>query len=199
MRKFPEQLTDRLRLRDFAEEDLEIFASYRADPVIAEFQSWESHTLSMARDFFDKQYALEFGQPGSWYQIAVADRGSNEMLGDCVLHFDADEDQRQVEIGFTLARQNQQKGYAAEAVAALLRFAFEELHVHRVTACVDARNDRSCRLLQKLNFRREGHLVESCWCKGKWDSLFLFALLDREFHRRGDGNSRGDVSGADAT
>ena len=51
------------------------------------------------------------------------------MLGDCVLHVRED-DPRQAEIGFTLARGYQGKRYAAEAVGALLEHAFATLGLH---------------------------------------------------------------------
>ncbi len=39
----------------------------------------------------------------------------------------------------------------------------------------------SYKLLERLGFRREAHLVENIWFKGAWGSEFHYALLEREW------------------
>lgn len=94
-------LTPRLRLRDLAPRDLDAFLAYRADPEVARFQGWSDYTRADAEAFFARQAQATFGAPESWYQVGVADRASDRLLGDCALHF---LDAQQVELGFTLAR-----------------------------------------------------------------------------------------------
>ncbi|MBY8852648.1 GNAT family N-acetyltransferase, partial [Saccharothrix sp. MB29] len=85
------------------------------------------------------------------------------------------------EIGYTMAREHQRRGYAAEAVGRLVEHLFTDRGLHRVTAECDARNDRSARLLTRLGFRREGHRVKATWHKGEWTDDLLFALLAEEW------------------
>ena len=61
-----------------------------------------------------------------------------------------------VDLGYTVARPYWRRGIATEAIRALLRFAFEDLHTHRVN--VDTRMDNlaSLRLMETLNFLPEG-------------------------------------------
>ena len=178
--KFSGLETQRLTLRDFKESDLVTFATYRNDPQVARYQSWESYDLAQARQFFAQQQALAFNQPDSWYQIAIIDKTSDEMLGDCVIHFLAD-DNAQVEIGFTLATKHQGHGYGKEAIGALLDFIFLQLNKRRVIAVTDVKNNGSIHLLEGLGFRQEGHFVENILFKGCWGSEYLYALLRREF------------------
>jgi RimJ/RimL family protein N-acetyltransferase len=63
----------------------------------------------------------------------------------------------------------------------LLRFLFEQLGKHRVTASCDPRNSPSVKVLEAVGMRREGHLVESTWSKGEWTDDLLFAILRREW------------------
>ena len=180
--KFTPIATGRLLLRDFKESDLEAFTNYRIDPVVAKYQgeSWLNYNKEKALEFYRDQCILSFGIAGSWYQIAIAEKGTDELLGDCVVHFMEDEPNH-VEIGFTLAQANQKKGYAGEALDKLLEFLFSRLDCHRVIATVDVLNEPCCRLLERLRFRKEAHFIESTWYKGKWGSLFVYAMLRREF------------------
>ncbi len=172
--------TQRLKLRDFTAADLPAFTAYRHDPAVARYQSWESYDMDMAQQFFALQQALSFNQPGSWYQIAIADLHSDAILGDCVVHFIEDDDQL-VEIGFTLATEHQGQGYGKEAITALLECIFNQLGKRRAIAVTDVENAGSIALLEALGFRQEAHFVENVLFKGCWGSEYLYALLAREF------------------
>lgn len=169
--------TERLRLRRFAEHDLEPFLAYRQDPEVARYQGWSDYTRPEAEAFVANQVAQPFGVDESWFQVAVARRSDDALLGDCGLHFLGG---RQLEIGFTLARAHQGQGYMSEALRALLELAFRELQIHRVTALTDTRNAASVSLLERLGFRREGHYRENVWFKGAWGDEYLYALLAEE-------------------
>ena len=97
--------------------------------------------------------------------IAIALKGADDLIGDCALKV-ARGDARQAEIGFTLSRTYQGKGYAAETVSRLLDWAFGELDLHRVVAITDQRNEPSSRLLERLGMRREGSFVLNAWFEG---------------------------------
>ncbi|WP_316247156.1 GNAT family N-acetyltransferase [Rossellomorea marisflavi] len=47
------------------------------------------------------------------------------------------------------------KGYAKEAVAAVLTHGFQKLELHRIVAETQVLNERSCRLLENLGMRVE--------------------------------------------
>jgi ribosomal-protein-alanine N-acetyltransferase len=173
--------TARLRLRPMEEADLPAFAAYRQDPEVARYQGWdETFSLDDARALFAGKEGIAVGTPGAWTQIAIEEAATGTLLGDCALHVRED-DPRQAEIGFTLARGSQGKGYAAEAVAAVLDHAFGALGLHRVIAITDAKNASAARLLERVGFRREGHYIQNVWFKGAWDDEFSFALLRDEW------------------
>ena len=103
------------------------------------------------------------------------------MVGDCGLHF---LDDRQVELGITLDPAHQGKGYAAEALRAVLDHLFGTLGKHRVVATTDAENAAAAALFARLGFRREAHHVKNVWFKGRWGDEFVFAMLAEEWARR---------------
>ncbi len=174
--------TDRLTLRRLGPQDAPAVFRYRSLAEVRRFQGWEPSTL------VEVEVALranpeDADAPGTWLQLALERRADGELLGDCGLHFPA-ADPAQAELGITVAPAHQGHGYATEALGAVLGFLFDTLGKHRVRASVDPDNRPSIRLLERLGMRREGHLVESLWFKGRWADDVLFALLDREWRGR---------------
>jgi len=176
--------TERLSLRPFQADDLEAFVDYRCDPEVARYQSWDdTYSMADAESFLSSQRGLAFGQPGEWLQLAIVDRETGAVLGDCAVRVATDQPAT-AEIGVTLARASQGKGLATEALTALVTELFEKCGMHRVVAEADDRNAPIRRLLERLGFRCEARLVEADWFKGEWSTLRLYAMLDREWHRR---------------
>lgn len=175
--------SERLVIRRFTAADAESFTAYRRDPEIARYQGWDSCSLDEAHQFVRSLQELAPGTAGRWFQFAVSLAESPLLIGDCALRCTR-ADPRQAELGFTFARAHQRKGFAAEAVRCVLRYAFTTLEVHRVFAITDVRNEFAQRLLARLAFRREGHFVENTWFKGGWASELLYAQLREEWQQR---------------
>jgi RimJ/RimL family protein N-acetyltransferase len=102
--------------------------------------------------------------PGEWFQFAVESKETGDLVGDCAMQVDGQEPYL-AEIGFTLAREHQGKGFASEAVSRLLDYAFDDLGLHRVAAIADCRNKPSRALLERVGMRREGHFIENVGSK----------------------------------
>jgi RimJ/RimL family protein N-acetyltransferase len=154
--------------------------AYRQHPEVERYQSWSGYTLEQGRSLIASMQGLQPGVPGEWYQIALEERAGKKLVGDLALKVNASEP-REAEVGFTLAPTQQGKGYAIEALRALLGYAFKTLRLHRVIAVTDALNGRAAALLVRTGMRREAHFVENVFFKGAWASEFLFALLEREW------------------
>lgn len=162
---------------------METFVAYRADPDVARYQSWTDFTLERGRAFIEALQEAEPGVPGEWYQFALEDRSDGTLVGDLALKVDEDEP-REAEVGFTLAPDQQGKGYGTEALEAFLGYAFETFGLHRVVAVTDALNAPAAAMLDRVGLRREGHFHENIFFKGAWGSEFLFAVLEREWAAR---------------
>ena len=172
--------TARLRLRRFGDADLAAFIAYRNDPDVARYQSWEGISEAEAVAFVREQQTAPAGEPGEGLQIAIERKDSGRMIGDCFFKV-MEDDPRQAEIGYTLAREAQGHGFATEAVAALLTWAFPTFDLHRIIAIVDVKNTASVALLERLGLRREGHFRENIWFKGAWGDEYLYAILRDEW------------------
>lgn len=132
--------TQRLRIRPFQASDLQSFAAYRSDPLVARYQGWETpYTLEQATQFIQAMKSSRPATPGEWYQLAIEMKKDRTMIGDCAFCL-LETDSRQAEIGFTLARSYHGLGYGTEAVSRLLEYLYEELGLHRVRANCDIEN-----------------------------------------------------------
>ena len=177
-------MTPRLLLRPFRSDDLDAFVGYRRQPEVARFQSWdETYSMEDAETFLASQRATVFGRPGEWLQLAVIDRASSTLYGDCAVRIVEDQPAT-AEVGVTLAPDWQGRGLATEALGALLTALFEGEDLHRVFARADDRNVGSLRLLERLGFRSEARFVAADWFKGEWTTLRVYAILASEWADR---------------
>ena len=154
------------------------FAAYRLRADVCRYQSFAPSDAGEAAGLIRSFESLEWDTPGTWFQLAVRERGSGHLVGDVGVHF-VDEDR--VEIGFTIDPTHQRKGFATEAVVALLDHLFGAMAKHRVVASVDPRNAPSVALLEKLGMRREAHFRQSLRFKGEWADDLVYAVLGSEW------------------
>jgi len=88
---------------------------------------------------------------------------------------------RRAELGYWIALDCWNRGYATEASRRMIDFAFEDLALHRVEARHLLRNPASGRVMQKLGMQQEG--VQRDWVL-KWDrfeSLAIYSILEPEW------------------
>jgi RimJ/RimL family protein N-acetyltransferase len=175
MADFAELRTPRLTLRRLRRSDAPELCRYRSLPEVARYQSWETFGLEDAERLVAAQAGVVPETPGTWLQLAVVAGG---VIGDCGLHF---LDSQQAELGIALDPKYQGRGYATEALRAVLDHLFGALGKHRVTATTDAENRAAAALFERLGFRREGHFQKNIWFKGRWGDEFLFAMLEEEW------------------
>jgi RimJ/RimL family protein N-acetyltransferase len=172
--------TFRLRIIPLAPEDSRALFNYRSDPDVSRYQSWEPRTLEDVIAFIESLHAIAFDTPGTWFQCGIRLRDTGVLIGDLGVRFPR-EDTRQAEIGITVAPAWQGKGYATEAVNAMLAHLFTTCNKHRVFASVDPRNVASLALLHRVGMRQEAHFRQSLWFKGEWADDMVFALLKTEW------------------
>lgn len=83
--------------------------------------------------------------------------------------------------GYILGEAARGKGYAREAMTALLDHAFGERRLHRIYLDIDPENSASIRLAQSMGFRWEGHFKESFFRDGVYFDSVFYAMLAREW------------------
>ena len=75
------------------------------------------------------------------------------------------------------------KGYGYEVMQLVLRFAFDELNLHRIQLTVFSYNERAIALYEKLGFHREGVYREHLQRDGRRYDMYLYGLLRSEWEK----------------
>ena len=81
------------------------------------------------------------------------------------------------EIHYSLIPEFCNKGYATDAVQAILKHGFETLNLHRIEAGVTSQNLKSIKLLEKVGMTREGMHRKILLIRGQWIDNFSYAIL----------------------
>ncbi len=80
-------------------------------------------------------------------------------------------------LGYWGSYEHRRQGHTRDAVRAALRFAFEELALHRVEAACQPDNHPSRALLESVGFLPEGRARKYLKIAGEWRDHLLFAIL----------------------
>lgn len=169
--------TERLVLRVMRTTDAERFAAYRNDPEVARYQSWNlPFTEQDAVSLLSAQDNRDDVSPGQWTQLAIERDG--ELVGDVCAHLD--DTGGVAEIGFTLARNYQGRGYAAEAAQALVNDLVQRVGVGRVRAELDPENVSSQRVLENVGLVFEATTKNSFLWRGQWADSMTYGATAQE-------------------
>lgn len=104
-----------------------------------------------------------------------------ELIGETSLH---EIDQRNGNARFTIAIGNKGywgHGYGSDATRCLMKYAFEQLNLHRIDLFVHASNERAIRAYEKCGFRHDGRLREAHYMDGRYSDVLLMGLLLEDF------------------
>ena len=111
------------------------------------------------------------------YAFGIFLKDENKLIGEVSLsHISRGSLQRGL-IGYSLDKQYNGKGYTTEAVCLAVRFAFDELKMHRIEAGVMLSNIGSMRVLEKAGFQREGIEKKGVKINGRWEDHQIFAKI----------------------
>lgn len=143
--------TPRLMLRKPRPEDAEgILARYASDPDVTRFLSWPRHaSLDATRaflEFSDREWARWPAGP-----YLVESREDGRLLGSTGLAF---ESPSCASTGYVFAKDAWGKGYATEALGAIVELA-RGLGLVRLYAVCHIEHSQSRRVLEKCRFARE--------------------------------------------
>lgn len=89
-------------------------------------------------------------------------------------------------VGYWIDERHAGQGYTPEAVVAIARFAFEDLHLHRLQISIIPRNTASRRVVEKLDIRSEGVAERYLEINGTWEDHMRFAITAEEWAERGE-------------
>ena len=149
--------TERLLLRHWSEDDYPAFARINSDPVVMEYypdiltRAESDAMVSRFENLISKRgwgfWALELKEEHSFIGfVGLHEPDYTFPVTPCV------------EIGWRLNKNYWQKGYATEAAARVLDFAFEEIKLNEVYSFASKINEKSIAVMQRLKMKNTGIL-----------------------------------------
>jgi ribosomal-protein-alanine N-acetyltransferase len=169
---------ERVRLRWLTIADIPALFTIFGDAEVTRYWGFATLPDLAAAEALLAEIHWQFHQR-TLFQWGMEVVGTGEVVGTCTLA-GLDAANRRADLGYALGRAFWGRGYMAEILPPLLRFAFADLDLHRVTADADPRNERSIRILERLGFRREGYLREHYLVQGKVQDAVVYGLLRSE-------------------
>jgi RimJ/RimL family protein N-acetyltransferase len=178
----PTLVGERVRLRPVVAADAPALLEVFGDPEVARYLGIPllrrpAEARRMAEEIRDG------ARSGELLQWAITAKDDDRLLGTCSLARISWNAER-AEVGFAIGAAHWGRRLASAAVPLVVDFAFAELGFHRLEADVDPRNEASLRLLERLGFRREGHLRERHKVGDERQDSVMLGLLAPEWHRR---------------
>lgn len=113
------------------------------------------------------------------YVYGIFNREETRLLGGTGLHTRLGESQ--LEIGYWVHKDFVRQGLVTESTAALIKVAFEIIHVHRIEIHCDPGNLASAAVPRKLGFTHEGTLREKTRFLDDWSDSMIWGLLESEY------------------
>jgi RimJ/RimL family protein N-acetyltransferase len=131
---------------------------------------------------FEKEFLAGASKENGFSEVRLAiETRDGEHIGICGLHRGRPED-RCTTLGIMVGEKDYwSNGYGTDAVVTLLRFAFHQINMHRVTLHVFEFNERALACYRKSGFLEEGRYREEYFQDGRYWDIVCMGVLRREF------------------
>lgn len=168
-------------LREIKEEDALLMLEWMHDKDIQKGfkKDMLSKTLVEVKSFCASVSHPSEIKNGDSLHFAIVDE-NDEYLGTISLK-DIDLDNRVAEYAIVTRKKAHGKGVAFKATGEILKYAFEELKLHRVFLSVYANNIPAIKLYEKSGFHFEGEFREHLMVDGKFVNWKWYGILESEY------------------
>ena len=175
-RHLPVLSTERLILRPVRYSDASSMFEYSQDEEVSRYVLWDPHrsVLDSYESIRDLRRQYRHGWPSS-YAIALKD--SDKLIGTIGFMW-LNTENKSAEIGYSLSKTYWNQGFMTEALKAMIGFAFDTLHLHRIEAQHDLRNPASGKVMAKAGMTEEGVLRDRIFNKGRYCSVVIYAIIN---------------------
>ena len=175
--------TERLVLREFRPEDEAAIHAYASDPDVTRHTSWGPNDIATTKAALNAWIDSQTKWPREALPLAIELQPDGKVIGGTGFS-SIDLDTLTGVFGYVLHKEHWGKGYATEAVCALLEFGFGQLALHRIVAECFTGHDGSIHILEKVGMRREGFYQKNALKAGEWRDTYTYAMLQDEWWRR---------------
>ena len=156
--------TDRLILRNVAAKDAEIIYDYRNNEICARYQRGQTKDYAGITALVEKRKNDIISTDAPFF-VAVARKETDEMVGEIVVM----PNDGTISLGYTFSYKHHRKGYAFEALTALVNLLHEQYPKWDFISFTEPENEPSMALLKKLGYKDMGYIPSmTSQVFGKW-------------------------------
>lgn len=174
--------TERLVVRCYNPSDAQMLADSVAESV-EHLKPWMPWAHAEPEPFERKVARLQrfrgIFDLGEDFIYGIFNKDETRLLGGTGLHTRIGA--RQLEIGYWIHKDFINQGLVTESTAALVKVAFEVLHMHRIEIHCDPGNLASASIPRKLGFTHEGTLRAKTPFLDRWSDSMVWGLLEIEY------------------
>ncbi len=175
----PSLTTSRLLLRRVQHADAQAMLSIRGDAVAMQLMGRDPlQDLEQAHQLV-AQFQEQERAPSPAYRWVLERISDHTVLGTCGV-FGWSKQWKKCSIGYELGRFAWGQGYMREAANAILHWAFENMHIHRIEALIHPENHASLKLARQLGFQSEGRLRETAYWDNTHHDMLQLGLLRQD-------------------
>ena len=156
--------TDRLILRNVAAKDADIMYDNRNNEICARYQRGQPKDYEGITALVEKRKS-DVVSVESPFMVAVAFKETDEMVGEIVVM----PNDGTISLGYTFSYKLHRKGYAFEALTALVNLLHEQYPQWDFISFTEPENEPSMALLKKLGYKDMGYIASmDSQVFGKW-------------------------------
>ena len=167
---------ERIRLRALERSDIPDLVRWLNDPAVTDnLLLYLPISHSMEERWFESMLDKEID-----HGLGI-ETLEGRLIGVIGLH-KIDWREREAELGIFIGQKEYwNRGYGTDAVRTMLRFAFRQMNLHRVTLCVCAHNRRAFRCYEKCGFKLDGLNRKELYRNGKYHDNYAMSITKEEF------------------
>ena len=171
---------ERLTLRPFRyADDNDMLAYWVSDSQVQSLYLEPTYTNKEEVKELLEKYISSYKRP-DYYRWAIVEKKSNTCIGQVAI-FLVDDKNHFCEIEYALGRAFHRKGYATEAVKAVLNLSFCKVNFHKVQVSHMDGNIASQGVIKKCGFTYEGTLRDFFFIDGKYVNRLYYSILKDEY------------------
>lgn len=167
--------TSRLTLRTMTAEDVSSLREWMPDKAM--YKYWGKGAGKTDKDpslLFEKSE-----KPTKSFHLGIELNESENVIGEIWVYLI--ENDRMAKVAYRIGESFKGKGYATEALRAMVDFCFENTQLKRLWSDVDVRNVPSCRVLEKCGFTREG-MIRQGKMVSSWCDYYIYGILREDLN-----------------
>ncbi|MFJ7935801.1 GNAT family N-acetyltransferase [Sporosarcina sp. NPDC096371] len=179
-KEFPIIETKRLILRQVTLDDAADMFHYLSDQDVVKPMGLDP--FQTVKDVWDEiKWYTAIYEEGTGIRWGITLKDSGKVIGSCGFlnripkHYRA-------EVGYEVSKDYWGQGIASEALEAVVQYGYYHLQLERIEALIEPANVPSQKLVEKQGFKKEGLLRHYEFTRGKFDNLYMYSIIKRDFN-----------------